>query len=275
MSNHPVRPGSTALVTGGASGIGLGIVEAFLSAGLRVLVADIRPDHLARAREQLAWAGEQARFFSLDVTDAGQWAAVSELVEDEFGALHILCLNAGVGILGSMLDASETDWNWITSVNLHGVLLGIDTFLPHLHRHGQPAHIVATSSMGGLIVANDGGIYSAAKFGVVALAEGLRRDLADSNIRVSVLCPAAVNTNIFDHERMRPAEFQTTAGPRNEVLIDEMEAFAKQLLALGRDPTEVGRMVLGGIINTEDYIFTDRNILPTLVRRRNALLAFA
>lgn len=275
MRIHPIEPGRTALVTGGASGIGLGIAQALLEAGLRVVVTDVRDDHLEQARAALEPAGDRARFLSLDVADREQWSAARRMVEDQFGALHVLCLNAGVGVLGSMLEASDTDWEWITSVNLDGVLAGVETFLPHMIAHGQPAHVVATSSMGGLIVANDGGVYSAAKFGVVALIEGLRRDLQDGGVSASVLCPAAVNTNIYDHERMRPAAFQQPGAVRDEQALEEVEAFHKQILSLGRDPLEVGRMVRDGVVADAPYIFTDRNVRPTLVSRRDALLAFA
>ncbi|QUD90194.1 SDR family oxidoreductase [Phenylobacterium montanum] len=272
MHNHPIKPGRVALVTGGASGIGFGIAQVLMEAGLQVIVTDVRADHMERAQQALGTMAGRATFVPLDVSDRGQWGAARRLVEERFGDLHVLCLNAGVGVLGSMLESSDADWNWIMSVNLDGALLGVETFLPHLLAHGQPAHIVATSSMGGLVVANDGGIYSTAKFGVVALMEGLRRDLRGQNVSVSILCPAAVNTNIFDHERMRPATFGKNAQDEDE--LERMEAFAKTVLAQGRDPLEVGKMVKAGIEADETYIFTDQNVMQTLVRRRDALLAF-
>lgn len=275
MRTHPIKSGSLGLVTGGASGIGLGIAQALLEAGLQVIVTDVRDDHLEEARTRLGPAGDQVHFLRLDVTDRGQWRAARCFVEERFGALHVLCLNAGVGVLGSMLEASDADWEWITSVNLDGVLAGVETFLPHMVAHGRPGHIVATSSMGGLIVANDGGVYSAAKFGVVALIEGLRRDLQGGKVGATVLCPAAVNTNIYDHERMRPVAFQQPDVVRDEQALEDGEAFHKQILALGRDPHEVGRMVWRGVEADAPYVFTDRNVRPTLVTRRDALLAFA
>jgi len=275
MRTDPIQSGSLGLVTGGASGIGLGIAQALLEAGLQVIVTDVRDDHLEEARTLLGSAGDQVHFLRLDVTDRAEWRAARRFVEERFGALHVLCLNAGVGVLGSMLEASDADWEWITSVNLDGVLAGVETFLPHMVAHGRPAQVVATSSMGGLIVANDGGVYSAAKFGVVALMEGLRRDLQGSRVGATVLCPAAVKTNIYDHERMRPVVFQQPDVVRDEQALEDGEAFHKQLLALGRDPREVGRMVWRGVEADAPYVFTDRNVGPTLVSRRDALLAFA
>lgn len=275
MSNTAIRSGNTALVTGGASGIGLGIAQALLEAGLTVVVTDVRQDHIGSARTLLASFGERTLFLSLDVADRAQWSAVRREVEDRYGKLHVLCLNAGVGVLGSMLDSSDADWTWLTSVNLDGVLNGVDVFLPHMIAHGEPAHVMATSSMGGLVVANDGGIYSTAKFGVVGLIEDLRRQLDGSSVTASVLCPAAVQTNIFDHERMRPASFLSGEAGRDPAAIAANEAFAKGILAMGRTPVEVGQMVRDGILRGAPYVFTDCNVRSTLVRRRDALLAFA
>ncbi len=274
MTASLIKAGNTALITGGASGIGFGTAQVFLKSGLNVVVTDVRREHLASARVALAGFEERTLFLELDVAAIEQWRRARLAVEDRFGRLHILFLNAGVGILGSMLDTSPADYDWITAVNLSGVINGVQAFLPHMRAHGEPGQIVATSSMGGLIVANDGGVYSSAKFGVVALMEELRRDLAGSNISASVLCPAAVNTNIFEHERIRPG-----AGGRDEQLEDEQalaqrEAAAKEILSLGRTPLEVGQMVEQSVACDDPYVFTDRNVAPSLLARRDALLSF-
>ncbi|WP_218016827.1 SDR family oxidoreductase [Sphingomonas mali] len=270
--SHPVHPGKTALVTGGASGIGLGIARVLLDAGLHVIVADVRADHLETARAALAEAGDRALFLSLDVGNRDDWQRARETVEERYGRLHILCLNAGVGLLGSMIDSDEADWMWSTIVNLAGVTNGVDALLPHMLAHGEPGHVIATSSMGGLIVANDGGIYSSAKFGVVALMEELRRALAGTSVSASVLCPAAVNTNIFDHVRMRPEAFAAKSVP-DERMLEEAEAFARGILSHGRSPLEVGEMVRAAIAADAPYVFTDSAVRPTLAARYNALLA--
>jgi NADP-dependent 3-hydroxy acid dehydrogenase YdfG len=263
------------MITGGASGIGLGSAKAFLAAGLNVIIADIRPDHLAGARDTLADGGERVLLLELDVNNKAQWSLARAAVEERFGNVHVLFLNAGVGVLGSMIDATADDYEWITAVNLAGVLNGLSEFLPHIIGHGERAHIVATSSMGGLIVANDGGIYSSAKFGVVAAIEQLRRELSGSAVGASVLCPAAVNTNIFDHERVRPGYHGGSLAATEPPELAKREAMAKTILALGRSPVEVGQMVIDGIIADAPYIFTDRNVAPTLLKRRDALLACA
>ncbi|HEU4961975.1 MAG TPA: SDR family NAD(P)-dependent oxidoreductase [Sphingomonas sp.] len=272
MPGDLIATGRCALISGGASGIGLGIAQALLEAGLNVVVTDVRPDHLQSAKATLASVSDRTLFLTLDVADPEQWREARCVVEERFGQLHVLCLNAGIGVLGSMLDSGDADWTWLTSVNLEGVLNGVEVFLPHLVAHGQPAHIIATSSMGGLIVANDGGIYSAAKFGVVALIENLRRELEGSAVSASVLCPAAVNTNIFDHERMRPVTYSDKV--RDQRAINDAEAFAREILSRGRSPIEVGRMVRDAIAEDALYVFTDRNVRSSLVARRDALLAF-
>ena len=275
MHDHPIHPDCTALVTGGASGIGLGIAQALLEAGLCVLVTDVRADHLAAARERLGFAGDRAIFHLLDVASKPQWTAARDLVREHFQDLHVLCLNAGVGVLGSMLETSPEDRAWLMSVNLGGVLYGIEAFLPDMLALERPAHIMATSSMGGLVVANDGGIYSTAKFGVVAVMERLRLELAATSVGTSLLCPSAVNTNIFDHERMRPGAKPGSASRLDEAGLNQMEAMAKGILSQGRTPLEVGVMVREAIVRNDFYIFTDRNVKPILERRRAALLSFA
>jgi len=270
--SHPIHPGNTALVTGGASGIGLGITRALLEAGMQVIVADVRPDHLETAREALAEAGERALFLSLDVGNRDNWQRARETVEKRYGRLHILCLNAGVGLLGSMIDSDDADWEWSTTVNLVGVTNGVEALLPHMLAHGEPGHVIATSSMGGLIVANDGGIYSSAKFGVVALMEELRRTLDGTSVSASVLCPAAVNTNIFDHVRMRPEAFTGKSVP-DERMLEEAEAMARGILSHGRSPLDVGEMVRTAIAVDAPYVFTDSGVRSTLAAKYNALLA--
>jgi NADP-dependent 3-hydroxy acid dehydrogenase YdfG len=271
---NPVVRGNVALVTGGASGIGQGIAQALLEAGLDVVIGDVRQGHLEEARKVLAWAGERVHLRRLDVTNRGDWAAAADHIARTLGDLHILCLNAGIGVLGSMIPAGDADWDWLTNVNLGGVVLGVETFLDDMIRHGNPAHVMATSSMGGLVVANDGGIYSAGKFAVVAYMETVRRTLEGTRVGASVLCPAAVNTNIFDHERMRPSTHDRPTAMDDAALIAS-EAFARTILAQGRQPIEVGRMVTDAIARNDAYLFTDSNVRPTLLARRDALLSFA
>ena len=262
--------GGVALVTGGASGIGFGIARALLSSGMRVVIADIREDHMARAMAELR--GEPCHFLQLDVADRSAWCRAAEEVARLCGKLHVLCNNAGIGVLKDLRTSTREDWDWLMSVNLRGVIHGVTAMLPLIRAHQEGGHIMATSSMGGLIVGESGGIYSAGKFGVVAYMECLREDLAPENIGVSVLCPAAVNTNIFDHASMRPGRAAGAATSEPDGLDPEI---AKRLLAQGRSPLEVGEMVREAILRNDPYIFTDRRVEGDVSARRDALLAAA
>lgn len=260
--------GRVALVTGGASGIGFGIARALLSSGMRVLIADIREDHMAKAMADLR--GESCHFLQLDVADRFAWRRAAEEVARLCGKLHVLCNNAGIGVLKDLRKSTRQDWDWLMGVNLRGVIQGVTAMLPLIRAHQEGGHIMATSSMGGLIVGDSGGMYSAGKFGVVAYMECLRPDLASEDIGVSVLCPAAVNTNIFDHASMRPGRPAGAATSEPDGLDPEI---AKRLLAQGRNPLEVGDMVREAILRNDPYIFTDRRVQSDVGARKGALLA--
>src|SRR5690606_18639668 len=143
----------------------------------------------------------------LDVTDRAAYAAAADEVTRVFGNLHVLCNNAGVASHGFVQNATYDDWDWTLGVNIGGVVNGIRTFLPRMIDHGEEGHIVTASSMAGLGAAPGNVVYSTSKFAVVGLSEGLRKELADQNIGVTVLCPAAVKTNFNRNARNRPAKF--------------------------------------------------------------------
>ncbi|TWB46965.1 NADP-dependent 3-hydroxy acid dehydrogenase YdfG [Nitrospirillum viridazoti] len=208
----------------------------------------------------------------LDVTDKQGWRDVADAVIARFGAIDLLCLNAGVGILGTILESKPADWRWLMGVNLEGVTNGVEIVLPLMRARGLGGHVVATSSAGGLMVAADGGIYSAAKYGVVALMECLRAELLLDGIGVTTLCPAGVNTNIHDHEMMRPAEFSDSGVRGNEMERAERQAMARNMLSKGADPRAVGRQVFEAIDRNEPVLFTDGGIAPIIELRRDALL---
>src|ERR1700744_1883232 len=177
-----------AFVTGGASGIGLGMVKTFLRAGMKVVVADIRADHLESARQELN-AGSTAHFIKWDITDREGMRAAADEAERVFGRVHVVCNNAGVGSLGDVRKYTYTDWDWCLQVNLGGVINGIQTLLPRLLGHGEPAHIVNTSSVGALLPMPGGTAYIAAKSAVDGLTEGLRGELDGTNVGVTLLVP--------------------------------------------------------------------------------------
>jgi NAD(P)-dependent dehydrogenase (short-subunit alcohol dehydrogenase family) len=267
--------GRVALVTGGASGIGLGIATALLEQGCQVAIGDIRPDHLDSAAMRLAAYRERVLLQRLDVASPSDWASMQHAVGERWSHLHILCLNAGVGVLGTLMASRPGDWDWIMEVNLRGVTLGLETFLSSMRAHGQGGYVCATSSMGGLMVADDGAIYSSAKFAVVALMECLAADLADEGIGVSVLCPAAVNTNIHDHATMRPERHADSGLLLSAAEAQAARAQARAILSMGADPLAVGRRLVAGLLAGERYVFTDGAVLPILAGRYEALLAAA
>ncbi len=196
--------GKAAFVTGGASGIGLGMVRALASAGMRVAVADIEEEALERARVSLASTGANVFALRLDVTDRAAMAEAAERTEQAFGKVHVLCNNAGVFVSGSTVRMRYADWDWVLGVNVRGVVNGVQAFLPRIASHGEGGHIVNTASMAGLWSGRGGLVYNTSKFAVVGLSEAMRADLEDRNIGVSVLCPGVVDTNIFESGRNRP-----------------------------------------------------------------------
>ncbi|PRY18316.1 SDR family NAD(P)-dependent oxidoreductase [Kineococcus rhizosphaerae] len=268
---RPVSPGDTAVVTGGASGIGLGIAEALLDRGLNVVIADVRGDHLEHAGDRLRHHGARLQAQRLDVSDPEQWRRVAQVVVERFGGIDLLCLNAGIGVLGTILRSSRADWHWLLGVNLAGVTNGVEAVLPAMRARGSGGRILATSSAGGLVVAPDGGVYSASKFGVVALMDCLRAELAPDGIGVTTLYPAGVNTNIHDHETMRPPAFADSGVRGNDEELHQQQEAARRVLARAADPADVGRRVLAALDRSASHVFTDGGIRSVLELRRDAL----
>ena len=266
--------GKTAVVTGGASGIGLGIAQALAGAGMRVAIADVEDAALERALASLESAGGEVVAVRVDVTDRSALAAAADQVEDAFGKVHVLCNNAGVLVGGSIDEMTYADWDWVLAVNVRGVINGLQTFLPRIAAHGEGGHIVNTASLAGMSTARGMSVYTASKFAVVGLTEALRADLADSGIGVSVLCPGVVDTNIFDSGRNRPdamrSETETDVFPLVRHLPEgDRAARMERVLSSALDPAAVGDIVLHGIRRNEKFIFTHPNI-EFMVESRHA-----
>ncbi|MBU6442694.1 MAG: SDR family oxidoreductase [Alphaproteobacteria bacterium] len=238
--------GKTAFITGGASGIGLGIATTLLEAGAKVVIADIEQAHLSEAKTMLASHEGAAHFIRLDVRDRGAMRRAAEETAQIFGNVHILCNNAGTGLSVPIEEASYEDWDLIFSINLGGTINGIVTFLPGMKAHGEGGHLVNTSSMAGIIPCPSwAGLYSATKFAIRGLSESLRLSLAPFNIGVSTLCPGMVDTRIMTAERrLRPERRGSGADDWPE----KMEFAMK--------PREVGARVLEGIRRQSAFIFT-------------------
>lgn len=231
--------GKGALVTGAASGIGLGISRALATAGMHVVMADFDEAGLVRARADIAGTGAEVHAMPVDVSDRRSVRDLAAFAKDRLGKLHVLCNNAGVGYEGVPIDEiPESDWDWVLGVNLHGVIYGLQNFLPMIEAHGEGGHVVNTASIGGLQVRAgfSRGAYCTTKFAVVGLSEALRNDLAPKGIGVSVLCPAAVDTQIYKPNRNRPERFGATFDGQES---EELRGLLKQ----GKHPDEIGRWV--------------------------------
>jgi NAD(P)-dependent dehydrogenase (short-subunit alcohol dehydrogenase family) len=262
--------GRTAFVTGGASGIGLGMARAFAAAEMNVVIADLRRDHIEAALERFADDGRRGRVHAieLDVTDREGFARAATESESVFGAVHLLCNNAGMGILGPVALARYDDWDWGLGVLLGGVVNGIQTFLPRLLAHGEGGHIVNTASMAGVVPIPDAAIYITAKAAVVGLSEALRSELAKEGIGVSAFCPGPVQTNIREAGRTRPERYRDSGYAELEQELEE-----RPNSPLWMDPLECGERVLAGIRRDDLYIFTHREFREGAEERFGAMLA--
>ena len=241
-----------AFITGGASGVGLGMARVFHQAGMKLMIADIRQEFLDQARDEFEGASDDVRFIQVDVTDRQGLAEAAEATISAYGKVHVLCNNAGINIFKSVEETTYSDWDWIVSINLTGVFNGVRTFVPHIRSHGEGGHIVNTASAAALVAGPNAGAYTATKFGVRGLSESLRLSLAQYNIGVSVLCPGLVNSRIYKTEELRPDELH---GDDYQVDAEFMQRL-EQVHQIGMDPMEVGEKVLRGIQHNDLFILS-------------------
>jgi NAD(P)-dependent dehydrogenase (short-subunit alcohol dehydrogenase family) len=262
--------GRTAIVTGGASGIGLGIAKALGGAGANIVLADMRPGALPAARAEIEATGARVATVAVDVSDADSVQAAGAAALDAFGALHIAVNNAGVAMHGSPLeDVTLQEWDWVIGVNIKGVINGIRTFVPMIRAHGQGGHVVNTGSVSSLFV-RDGrnqGAYAMTKYAVLALSEALEQELQSTGIGVSVLCPGGVKTAIFDSAAHRPDRFGGSYQRPGQ------EAMKTAFAATALDPETVGHRVLHAIQNDEFYVLTHTNERAAITARFDRIKA--
>lgn len=249
--------GKTAFVTGGASGIGLAFAQVLAQAGMNVMLADIERDALAAAIERLSDLGLAS--VSGVVCDVAELASVEEAARAAyrtFGRVHVVCNNAGVAAGSGIDDISVEAWRWVLDVNLMGVLHGISTFLPHIRAHGEGGHIVNTASMAGLNSGLGFSPYSASKFAVVNMSEGLAAQLAPSNIGVTVVCPGFVLTNIWDAQRNRQQRYGAAPAFTRGSDAARLSSALFDLNATGIDPLDVADRTVAAIRRNDLYVFT-------------------
>jgi NAD(P)-dependent dehydrogenase (short-subunit alcohol dehydrogenase family) len=265
--------GKTAFVTGGAAGIGLALGRAFAQAGMKVMLADIETDALQAAVKSLQEISPDINGTICDVAEAESVERAAQAAFEAFGNVHVVCNNAGVAAGGGIDHISLDNWRWVIDVNLMGVLHGIKSFLPHIRAHGEGGHIVNTASMAGM----DGGLgfspYTASKFAVVGMSEGLSQQLEPFGIGVSVLCPSFVRTGIGESGRNRPERYGQSRPLDPASPAAAMVAEIARQIGAGLDPASVAERVLEAIRQDELYIFTHPGMRTNVEPRFAAILA--
>jgi len=262
VSGLPDLAGKVAVVTGGASGIGKGIAAQLVAEGARVVIADFQRDAMEAAAAEIGAAGVLT-----DVIDPASVDALAAAVLDRYGAVHVICNNAGIGPLAPVADLTLDDWRWMIGVNLWGVIHGVHTFLPILKRNRDGGHIVNTASMAGLVAGPRLGAYAAAKYGVVGLSEVLAAELAADNSRVgvSVLCPGTVHTNIGTSSRNRPADLPDAGFKDIDIELEDNPRYRWIY------PADAGAVVVRAIKRGDLYALTHPDWYPMVAARHEAI----
>jgi NAD(P)-dependent dehydrogenase (short-subunit alcohol dehydrogenase family) len=257
--------GKVAVITGGASGIGYATARELAGRGAQLVLVDVEPQALTRAADELRQAGGgRVESRVCDVSDYDAMTALADDVVATLGRVDIVFNNAGVAVGGPVAEMSHDDWRWIIDVDLWGPIHGVEAFLPHLRAAGRGGHLLFTSSFAGLVPNVGLGPYCVAKYGVVALAEVLHKELRDEGIGVSVLCPMRVGTNIGGSERNRHARYGgTAASPEVEDQSEANEDLAGRVLDVG----DVARQVIKAIEQKRLYILPHEES-RTFIRRR-------
>ena len=266
-----------AVITGAASGIGYGLSEYAAKEGMKVVLADIEENALKKAEKDIRALGVETLAVKTDVSKADDVKALAEKTLDTFGAVHLLCNNAGVSSELTTWQSTLSDWQWVMGVNLWGVIYGVHFFVPIMLKQGTECHIVNTSSIMGLF-SIAGAAYTVSKHGVVALSEVLYHDLerAGSAIGVSVLCPAYINTGIFEAERNRPAELRDVdsqqsnymSDPKVQEMIEQARQQAKQLHRSGMSPQKNADIVFNAVKEKKFYILSNARQGKPMIQAR-------
>ena len=265
--------GKVAFITGGVSGIGMGLAKVLAEAGMKVAITYRREDSLAPIK---AWFAERPGLIlypvKLDVVDREGWVRAADEVEAALGPVELLCNNAGVGVLGPMEQATYADWDWVMGVNVGGVINGLVTFVPRMIANGRGGHIVNVSSIGGLAALGTAGIYCASKFAVTGLSEALRGDMAPYGIGVSVYCPGPVKSNIAEAGAKRPEHLADTGYQVPEGAA-ELPKGHISFVDAWMEPEEAGRRILKAVQANELYILSHPELREAIRERHDAIEA--
>jgi len=262
--------GKTAIISGGAEGIGLSVAKALGEQGMNIVLTDIDQKNLEIASKELEESGVPVLAERLDVADEKQWQHVAKKASEQFGKVHMVVNNAGVGGDSVSVDNQEKKgWQWTLDVNLMGVVYGAKTIVPLIKSHGEGGWIVNVASMAGMGGFLHGGAYNATKAAVVALSESWAEELTSQNINVSVLCPAFVKTRIYDSERNRPKEYKSEiSGSEGS---NSFRKKTKKMIDNGIEVSIVGKRVVEALNNGELYIFTHPNYRSEIQKRFKAI----
>jgi NAD(P)-dependent dehydrogenase (short-subunit alcohol dehydrogenase family) len=253
------------------------MAQRFAQEGMKIVLADIEQGALEQTASEMRQAGASVLAVRTDVSKPEEVQALADATLREFGAVHVVCNNAGVVPPGGFLwEMTLADWQWVMGVNLWGVIHGVKVFVPIMLKQGSEGHIVNTASMAGLITGPFFGIYSVAKHAVVALSEDLYHEfnVAGAKLRVSVLCPAWVRTNLADADRNRPPELlnapgERPASPVGQAAMDSV----RQLLATGMAPEQVAEEVFRAVRDEKLYILPHRDRTDVIRTRMENIVA--
>lgn len=266
--------GRVAVVTGGASGLGLAMAQRFAAEGMAVVLADVQQDALDRAVAGFEAAGHAVLGVRCDVSRQDSVDALRDAAVARFGKVHVLCNNAGVAPGGLAWESTLEDWHWCLGVNVYGVIHGLRSFVPHMLAHGEEGHIVNTASVAGLISPPGMGIYCVSKHAVVTLTECLHHDLAGKTGRIgaSVLCPAYVPTGIADSERNRPAGLANPVRERNAEDAAREELLRKAVASGKISAAQVAQAVFEAVRDRRFYVLTHQKIKGAIETRMQDIL---
>jgi NAD(P)-dependent dehydrogenase (short-subunit alcohol dehydrogenase family) len=242
--------GRTAFVTGGANGIGIGLVRALLATGCNVAIADIRQQSIDEALQSLP--NQNVIGVQVDVSSRAAMARAADEVEAKFGPVSLLFNNAGINLFQTIEESSYDDWDWVMGVNLHGPINGVMTFVPRMIRAGKGGYVVNTASMASFLAAGKPGIYNTTKFAVRGLSESLRASLAPHNIGVSVLCPGLVKSYIYASDEVRPEGLMAGAKPVDKAGVKRLA----EVHEFGMEADVIADRVLDAMRENRFHIFS-------------------
>jgi len=256
--------GKGAVITGGASGIGLAVAKQLGARGARLVLADIEQAPLDAAVDVFRAAGVDAHGVICDVRSLAQVQSLADQSFAAVGGVHLVFNNAGIAVAGPIAEMTHDDWRWVIDVDLWGPIHGVEAFVPRMVEQGEGGHVLFTASFAGLVPNVGLGPYCVAKYGVVALAEVLRREMREHRIGVSVLCPMRVGTNIGASERNRDEEY---GGPSTTSLVPDQDESNEQLAGRVLDVDEVAALTVDAVMADRLYVLPHEES-RTAIRRR-------